>query len=92
MIPDSEFTNVGSSSFLRYRAASAADYGDMLCVGSDAVDGSSGHPCSFQIILKGTISNAGQSLMWPPPFNCHLLLLGQNKIQSNKLPFISKNF
>ena len=55
LIPESEYVQQGSSSYLKYSAMSAADFGDILCVGSD-VDGTSGHPCSFQIILKGTIS------------------------------------
>ena len=70
-IPDPEILKQGSSSSLRYSALTAADFGDVECVGADS-DQVSGHPCHYRIVLRGIISNtplAGhQSLVWSSHF------------------------
>ena len=52
IIPGTEVTNKGSKSVLKYRPETSSDFAEIRCGAMDT-EGSSGHACIYQIILRG---------------------------------------
>lgn len=50
-VPKSEISSTGSKSVLRYSTLSSADFAEIRCSAMN-MEGSTGHPCIYQIILR----------------------------------------